>query len=226
VRPVVYLFDIDGTLLSTGGAGRRSMDGAFERCHGRADACSSFGFGGMTDRLIARRGLEAIGVPADDAAIHALLATYLGLLEAEIVSAASRIHDGVVAALDRAAARENAAIGLGTGNVEAGARIKLTKVNLWDRFSFGGYGSDHEDRAELLRVGAARGAARLGRTVEQVRVLVIGDTPRDVEAARAIGAECLAVATGAFDQPTLAAAGPTFLVPTLAHPAAEPALFA
>lgn len=225
MRPVVYLFDIDGTLLSTGGAGRRSMEGAFVRCHGRADACASFGFGGMTDRLIARLGLEAIGKEADERSIHALLETYLELLEAEIVAAASRVHDGVVDALDRAAARENAAIGLGTGNVESGARIKLSQVNLWSRFAFGGYGSDHEDRAELLRVGALRGAARLGLTLEQVRVLVIGDTPRDVTAARAIGAECLAVATGGFDLAALEAEAPTYLAPTLADPVALSALF-
>ena len=110
------------------------------------------------------------------------------------------------------------ALGLGTGNVEAGARAKLARVALDGAFAFGGFGDDHEDRALLVRAGAERGAARLDRPLDACRVVIIGDTPRDVAAARAIGAECLAVATGGATAEVLRAAEPTRLVADLTHP--------
>lgn len=203
MRPTVYLFDIDGTLISSGGAGRRAVEGAFHAHHGRADACAGFSFAGMTDRAIARRALVGLGLPPEgpdvEAAIDAVLTTYLALLADEVREAEDyRVHDGIHGALDALAAAGAEAIGLGTGNLEEGARIKLARVGLDARFGFGGYGSDAEDRATLLRIGADRGAARLGLTRQQCRVVVIGDTPKDIEAARAISAEVIAVATGPF----------------------------
>ena len=172
VRPTVYLYDIDGTLISSGGAGRRAVEGAFAERHGRADACRGFSFAGMTDRAIARRALVGLGFSetgaATEAAIGALLDTYLALLEVEVDKAGDyRVHDGISASLEALSAREAqgaAAIGLGTGNVERGARLKLARVGLAERFAFGGFGCDAEDRAELLATGAERGAERLGRS--------------------------------------------------------------
>lgn len=217
MRPTVYLFDIDGTLISSGGAGRRAVESAFAEHHGRPDACSGFSFAGMTDRAIARRALVGLGLAPDgaaiEAAIDAVLATYLRLLEEEVRQADDyRVHAGIHLALHAlettAAWSGNVAVGLGTGNLEAGARIKLARVGLDGRFAFGGYGSDAEDRAQLLRVGAERGAARLGRAVDECRVVVIGDTPKDIEAARAISAEVIAVATGPYSVAELSACGP------------------
>lgn len=210
-KRTVLLWDIDGTLLTTGGAGRRAITRAFDRFAGRSDACEAFSFAGMTDRAIVRAGLEAIGREVTEATIDALLAIYVDILAEEMSSAsATRVHSGVLEALDAAAARAELAIGLGTGNIRAGARAKLTRVGIYERFAFGGFGCDHERRDELLRIGATRGAAMLGATIEECRVVVIGDTPKDVAAARAIGAESIAVATGSYDVAALSACGPTY----------------
>ncbi len=210
MRPTVLLWDIDGTLLSTGGAGRRAMERAFARYAGRPDACESFSFAGMTDRAILRAGLDALGREVTEGAIDALLAIYVELLAEEMSLAdETRVHHGVVEALDAAARRARCAVGLGTGNVRAGAQAKLTRVGIYERFAFGGFGCDHERRDELLRIGATRGAARLAAPLEACRVVVIGDTPKDIAAAQAIGAESIAVATGPYALAALAACAPT-----------------
>jgi phosphoglycolate phosphatase len=224
MRPTVLLFDIDGTLLDTGGAGRRSMNRAFERTHARPDACASIAFGGMTDRAICRAGLVAIGEAPTDEAIDALLAAYLDALADELAkSATAHVHEGIEAALDAAEAM-GAAIGLGTGNIHEGAKLKLGRVGLAERFSFGGFGSDHEVRSELLAIGAERGAARLGAARVECRVVIIGDTPKDIVAAHAIGAECLAVATGSFEVARLREHGPRWTFASLAEDGALDAL--
>ncbi|MFZ5441542.1 MAG: HAD family hydrolase [Myxococcota bacterium] len=209
-RPTVLLFDIDGTLVTTGGAGRRAIQRAFEVLHGRPDACSHFKFGGMTDRAIARQGLTAIGVEPSDEAIDTLLARYVRVLEEEVArvpDATYRVHAGMREAV-AAAHREGMAVGLGTGNIREGARVKLERVGLFSAFSFGGFGDDHELRAELIRRGAERGLALLG--VREARVVIIGDTPKDIEAAQAIGAESIAVTTGGFTRAQLSAATRVF----------------
>jgi phosphoglycolate phosphatase len=225
-RPTVLLFDIDGTLVTTGGVGRRAVDRAFERVHGRADACSLIRFDGMTDRSITRLGLEAIGVDPTDQAIDRVLDIYLGELEAELRECTPeqyRVHVGVPEALTAASAR-GMALGLGTGNLEHGARLKLERVGLYRHFSFGGFGSDHELRVELIRVGAERGARQLGQPVSACRVVVIGDTPKDVDAARGIGAESLGVGTASFSAQQLLEHGATYAFDDLAAPGALAAL--
>jgi phosphoglycolate phosphatase len=210
--PTVLLFDIDGTLVDTGGAGRRAIDRAFEARFGRRDACSGFSFAGMTDLAILRAGLVAIGERPEEGRMAELLVSYLIALEEEMAEPTGyRVHAGVFAVLDAIGGKAGFAVGLGTGNVRDGARLKLTPGGLHDRFAFGGFGCDHEDRAELLRVGAA---------LEEARVVVIGDTPRDVAAAKAIGAESVAVATGSFRAEELAACSATWVVPDLEAPGA------
>lgn len=195
MRATVVLFDIDGTLVSCGGAGRRAMELAFAELYGREDVFD-FPFGGGTDRAISRRALENGGIEASDAAIDTFLETYLRHLGPTIErSEKYAVLPGVIALLD--AIPDRIAVGLGTGNIERGARVKLARGGIAERFAFGGFGCDHEDRARLLEAGARRGAERLRARREECRVVVVGDTPRDVEAAHAIGAECVAVATGA-----------------------------
>ncbi|WP_170229340.1 HAD family hydrolase [Polyangium fumosum] len=226
MHPTILLFDIDGTLIDTGGAGRRSMDRAFACVTGRADACAHFSFDGMTDRAIVRRGLDAVGASVDDTAIDRVLAAYLEALVAEVAASTGYItHPGINRVLDHAADRPHIALGLGTGNVRDGARIKLDRASLFDRFSFGGFGCDHEDRAALLDAGARRGAERLGKDRDDCRVVIIGDTPKDIAAARAIGAESLAVATGRFVPEALREAGATFVCDNLLSPGAFAMLF-
>jgi phosphoglycolate phosphatase len=226
MRPTVLLWDIDGTLISTAGVGRQAIVRTFQQRFGRGDVVS-FPFDGMTDPIILRQGMEALGLSEAEAQreIPATLAAYLLVLEDLCTSADGfSIHAGIEAALDACRGRAGLAVGLGTGNVEIGARLKLERVGLNQHFAFGGYGSDHGDRAQLLAVGAQRGAARLGLDRAACRVVVIGDTPKDIAAARAIGAECIAVATGSFTVEALRAQGATHAFADLADPAAKLAL--
>lgn len=216
MRPTVLLFDIDGTLVTTGGAGRRSMERAFERLHGRRDACDSFSMSGMTDRAIVRKGLEVIGALPSPESITAVIDAYLASLAEEVSRVDDsnyRLHPGMREAVEAAHARKGFAVGLGTGNVREGARIKLERVRIHDRFSFGGFGCDHEDRVELIRHGARSGASQLGVPVEACRVVVIGDTPKDVAAAQGIGATCIGVGTGGFTAEALLACGADYAFP-------------
>lgn len=226
MRPTVLLFDIDGTLITTGGVGRRAVERAFAAMHGRPEACSLVRFDGMTDRSIARLGLQAIGVDASDAAIETLLARYVTELEAELLVTSPdsyRVHPGVREII-AAASLAGAALGLGTGNIEQGARLKLEHVGLYHHFGFGGFGSDHELRVELIRRGAERGAKALGRHPSECRVVVIGDTPKDVDAARGIGAESLGVGTGSFSAAALREHGATYAFDDLSAAGALAAL--
>jgi phosphoglycolate phosphatase-like HAD superfamily hydrolase len=209
VRPTILLFDIDGTLITTGGVGRRAMERAFERL-GNRDACR-FRFDGMTDRQIARQALTTLGIEPTEVAIAESLALYVEILHEEVAKADAaqyRLHDGIAAAL-RAARDRGHSIGLGTGNVIEGARIKLGRLGVFEEFAFGGFGSDAEDRTELLRHGAERGARHAGAALAECRVVVIGDTPKDVAAAQGIGAESIGVGTGAFKPHELSAVGAT-----------------
>lgn len=218
----VLLFDIDGTLLSSGGAGRKAVERAYGTLHGRADAIAGINLGGMTDRAIVRHGLKAIGAEATEPAIDGLIAKYLEYLAEEVSRVEAHryvVHPGMREAI-AAGRKRGMAIGLGTGNVREGARIKLSRVGLFDAFDFGGFGDDHELRPELIRRGAERGVAKLGRRWDDTRVVVIGDTPHDVTAAQAIGAKCLGVATGGFSVAQLMAAGADWAYETLAVPGA------
>lgn len=215
MRPTVVLWDIDGTLITAGGAGRRAIERAFLDVCGESGTLD-FSFGGMTDRAIIRGGLE--GTTHGDAAhiIDAVLDAYVERLEEEVAAAAGyRVFDGVSEALQVVAAMPNVTIGLGTGNVERGARIKLERAQLNDHFRFGGFGCDDEDRAALIRAGATRGARQLGRPLQDCRLLIIGDTPRDTAAAHANAGQCLAVATGSYDRTALEASGARWVLDEL-----------
>jgi phosphoglycolate phosphatase len=226
-RGTIYLFDIDGTLITTGGIGRKALERAFEIRFDRSDACQSFSFGGMTDRAIFRRGLRAIGESGTDPEIDEMISLYLSRLEAEVASAEIyRVHAGMLDALERVSALTHVAVGLGTGNVEQGARIKLERVGLNPYFAFGGFGSDAESRPELIRVGAQRGARVLGLPLSDCRVVVVGDTPKDVYAAHENGYKAFGVATGGVDRAALEQAGPDDLFDTLADPGALDRLLA
>jgi phosphoglycolate phosphatase-like HAD superfamily hydrolase len=225
VKPTVLLFDIDGTLINTGGAGRRAL----VRALAEADIApaSDFSFAGMTDRAILRRYLGGADEPVTEARIDAILDRYVEYLEEEVKATPKEryfMHDGAVDSLEAARLAENTVVGLGTGNIKRGARIKLNAVGIWERFAFGGFGCDAEDRAELLLAGAERGAAVLGRARVECRVVVIGDTPRDIAAAKAIGAETVAVATGRYGLESLVEHRPTHALPSLSAPRALSAI--
>jgi phosphoglycolate phosphatase len=229
VRGTVILFDVDGTLVLTGGAGRRALSRAFDEVCGSRDALAGVRLGGMTDRLIVREGLRAIGWAHDPRLVDRVLETYLTHLPEEVARSSNyRVLPGVHAVVDAVAEASSGgaplALGLGTGNMRRGAEIKLERGGLGAAFPFGGFGCDHEDRAELLRAGVTRGAKHLGEPADRCRVVVVGDTPRDVHAARAIGAECVCVGTGGFEPDELLRLGATAAFADLTDPVAVRAI--
>jgi phosphoglycolate phosphatase-like HAD superfamily hydrolase len=227
MRPTVLLFDIDGTLITTGGVGRFALERTFAEVYGREGACSHFRFDGMTDRAIVRGGLRALGVEETPEIIDQVLSKYVAILEDEVHRIPEDryfLHRGMARALDAASARSGFAVGLGTGNIREGARVKLSRVGVHERFGFGGFGCDSEDRAELIRIGAWRGAERLGVHVDRCRVVIIGDTPKDVAAALAMGGECVGVGTGSFSPAELRACGAKYAFDTLDQAGALEAL--
>jgi phosphoglycolate phosphatase-like HAD superfamily hydrolase len=209
---MLHLFDIDGTLVRSGGAGLRALEQAFVARFGVADAMAGIHPDGKTDPLIVGEMFAArLGRAPSAEEITALLADYERHLAALVATNVGfRVLPGVREVLERLAAR-GAAVGLCTGNTARGAQLKLEHLDLWRYFSFGGYGSDHAERSEVVRTAIARGAAWLGRAVPPAEVLVIGDTPRDIAAARAAGARVAAVATGPHSRADLARHEPDLL---------------
>ncbi len=221
MRPTVVLFDLDGTLVSTGGAGRRAMAAAFRAAVGADSVFDGFQFGGMTDLGIVRAGLESLGRELEPSLVDAIFEAYLSVLPDEVArSEGYRVLPGVAAMIDAIRALRGFALGLGTGNIERGARIKLARGDLDRHFAFGGFGSDAEDRTELLRRGAARGAEILGEAPASCRLVIVGDTPKDVAAAIALGAECVTVGTGGHSPRALLSLGATAAYADLGVPAA------
>ncbi|HEX4456921.1 MAG TPA: HAD hydrolase-like protein, partial [Polyangia bacterium] len=201
---MMYLFDIDGTLIGGDGSGRRAFDQACADALGIAGALDHIRLDGMTDRLILQSVLNHHhGREPTDAEMTEVFAVYVQHLEREIAAGLYHVKPAVHETLDLLESRQ-AIIGLATGNLEIGARIKLQRGDLWHRFGFGGYGSDAHERADLVRVAIARGHERAGgRKLAREEIFVIGDTPRDIAAAHAAGATAIGVATGMYDLATL-----------------------
>jgi phosphoglycolate phosphatase-like HAD superfamily hydrolase len=219
----VYLLDIDGTLVSAGGAGRRAFERAVaDRCGPVDGALRELRLDGLTDRLIVRKALEILDRPFDEAFCDALLDRYVEHLRDEILGPGYAVLPGVVAVLEALAAR-GAVVGLCTGNVVEGARLKLGRGDLDRFFEWGagavcGFASDGEEREKLVHAALRRAGARLGRAVAAREALVVGDTPRDVAGAHHSGCPVLAVATGRYAEAELRAAGADHVVPSLEHP--------
>lgn len=226
----VYLFDVDGTLVSAGGAGRRAFERAVAERLGPVDgALSGLRLDGMTDRLIVREALRILGRPFEHAFCDALLDRYVEHLGAEIHGPGYAVLPGVVEALEGLRAR-SALVALCTGNVVEGARLKLARGGLDRYFDWGpsavcGFAADGEDREHVVRAALRRACGRLGRAVAPAEALVIGDTPRDVAAAHAAGIPVLAVATGRYGEEELRAAGAEHVAPSLADGGARRVLF-
>jgi phosphoglycolate phosphatase-like HAD superfamily hydrolase len=198
----LVLFDIDGTILWTDGAGRRAVFGALVEHFGVVDP-GDHRFDGKTDPQIVRELLKKAGVSdADiDARLNRILERYYALLREELDGADHREHvfPGVHELLDELEGRDDVVLGLLTGNIEAGARAKLTAVGIAPhRFVVGAFGSDHHDRPELPEIARRRAEKVLGHPIAGRDVVVIGDTPADVACGVGIGARAIGVATGRY----------------------------
>lgn len=216
-RPILYLFDIDGTLLLTGGAGAAALNQVFERRYGVRGAMNHVMAGGKTDPVILAEIFDAhMARSPTIEEIGAILDEYVPLLAAELTrSTGFRLMPAVLETLDFLAAQREVTVALATGNVRGGARAKLERAGLWERFPLGGFGDDSADRGELVRRAIERGCHHAGCEFEPDRVVVVGDTPRDVSAARACGVRAVAVATGFVDRATLEATGADAVFNTL-----------
>ena len=198
----VVLFDIDGTILWTDGAGRRAVSRALEEHFGETGP-GAHEFDGKTDRQIVRELMRHAGV-ADatiDERLDAVLDRYVELLRGELGGgiATGHLFPGVIDLLDALGARDDVLLGLLTGNVSAGADVKLGAVGVArERFLVGAFGSDHEERPSLPAIARERAEAHLGYAVAGHDVVVIGDTPADMRCGTGIGARAIGVATGRY----------------------------
>lgn len=219
---VLYLFDIDGTLLHAHGTGRVAFDAVFEAHHAIPGASAGIRYGGKTDPAIVTELYEArLGRAPTAEEIEAFLAAYLPRLRSLLAAHGVEVIAGVEAALAYLRARPEVILGIATGNVAAGAAAKLEAAGLAGWFDLGGYGSDSHLRAEL--VARAIDRARALRAVREV--VVVGDTVHDIRAARACGATACAVATGA-DPPTALVEADVVLTSLAALPAWHEARYA
>lgn len=215
----LVLFDIDGTILWTTGAGRRAMEGALVAHFGAAGP-PSYRYDGKTDVQIVRESMRECGVAdADiDARLPAVLREYLDRLNAELEAPGGAVfrYDGVLELLAALEERSDRVIGLLTGNVVEGANKKLRAVQVApERFRLGAYGSDHEHRPALPAIAMQRARESLGVDVPGDRVIIIGDTPADIHCGRDVGARAIAVATGHYSVSDLEAHSPAAVFPTL-----------
>lgn len=206
----LLLFDLDGTLISTGGAGLRALDRAFYDLHHLEKAMDGISPAGKVDPAIVQEVFrEKMGGEVSWRVVDELCEAYLKYLAQEMVRGSGyRVMDGVDQLLNQLEAREDILLALGTGNLERGARIKLEPSGLNDYFPFGGFGSDADNRPEVLRAAVNRAQKRLGTSIHPRCVFVIGDTVLDVRAGKAISAVTVAVGAGHGKKHELQAAEP------------------
>jgi phosphoglycolate phosphatase-like HAD superfamily hydrolase len=202
------LFDIDGTLLVTGGAGGVAWQRAFEELHGVEAGIAEHTDAGMTDPEIAaivfRQVIGREGSPQERAKA---IGCYLKHLpDAVAKSDGYRVMPGIEELLDRLI-DEGLLLGLVTGNIEAAAHIKLARAHLNRFFSFGGYGSDSADRTEVTKTALRRGELISGGTLADGACIAVGDTPRDIKAGHGAGIKVVGVATGSYEVDQLKQAG-------------------
>jgi phosphoglycolate phosphatase len=207
-RTQAILFDIDGTLISTGGASDRSWKAAFKELHGVDVDPPAVTGKGVPDPEVGRVVFaSAIGREPTSEEADALMRRRLDHLPGEVASSPNYVvKDGVVELLEKLIV-DGKMLGLTTGNVEEAAHIKLSRANLNRFFPFGGYGSDSPDRTELTKKALERGQLVSGRTLDLERTFSCGDTPRDVEAGHGAGLRVVGVATGEYTVEELLEAG-------------------
>jgi phosphoglycolate phosphatase len=216
---IAILFDIDGTLIVSGGAGGVSWREAFTELYGVPADIGKYTDAGMTDPEVGRLTFErVIGRPPSHRELARLLARRNALLPRAVAEAKGyRVLPGVKELLPRLC-DDGYLLGLTTGGVETAAHIKLERAHLNRYFHFGGYGSDSPDRTELTRSAISRASTILGRTLAHEEVLVVGDTPHDIAAAHGADVVGVGVATGHYPKDELEKAGADYVLGTLEEP--------
>lgn len=211
----LLLFDIDGTLLTSGGAGERALRRGFQARFGIEDDLTKIEIAGRTDSGIARQMLAFHGLPETPENLTAFFDGYLHFLAEELPASSGYLLPGILALLEALKPRPDVVLGLLTGNLARGAEIKLTHYGVWHYFEFGAYADDHYDRNQLGHFARQRAREKHGIEFPPERIFVLGDTPHDITCARAIGAKAVAIATGKFTAAELGALGPDFLLTDL-----------
>jgi phosphoglycolate phosphatase len=213
---LAVLFDLDGTLISSGGAGAASWRLAFDDLYGVPADIAEFTDVGMTEPDVGRITFEhVVGHEPTRRELARVMARRLQFLSQTVAeSKAFEILPGVRETLDRLTA-EGIMLGISTGGMEAAAHIKLARAGLNHYFCFGGYGSDSANRTELTRKALERAGTLLGGKLDPSEALVVGDTPHDVDAAHGAGVAAVGVATGHFTADDLRAAGADYVLKSL-----------
>lgn len=217
---LVWLFDIDGTLLLTQGAGRDALVRALREVHGIEDDLTAIPFAGRTDRLITDDIALRHGLAFDERGRTGFFDIVVSHMRELMTPPRGALLPGVATLLERVAAEPGWVSALLTGNESRMARVKLEAFGVWERFAWGTYGDEGHDRDAIARLAVARAAER--HSVGPERCIVVGDTEHDIACARAAGAHAVAVATGGRDRATLSACRPDLLLDDLSDP--EPLL--
>ena len=215
LEKTLLLFDIDGTLIRSGGCGERALRLAVHDTFGVEDDLHDIEIAGRTDTRIARQLLRKYGRDVTDEGITAILENYLRHLPALLRESQGQVLPGVEALLPLLKPRGDVVLALLTGNLVRGAQHKLSHYGIWDYFTFGAFADDHHERDHLGPFALARARA-LGHDIALSRTFVIGDTEHDISCARAIGAKAVAVATGSFSAARLAPHAPDVLLENMA----------
>jgi phosphoglycolate phosphatase-like HAD superfamily hydrolase len=212
----LVLWDIDGTLIRTGGAGMKAFEHTFATVFGLRDATRTLKFSGRTDTSLVRECFKLHGIEPSRENFAAFFDVYPFWLSHLLRQLPGGICEGVLAFMAELVNLPRPPLpGLLTGNIRLGAELKLRHYDLWHRFKTGAFGDDHEDRNCIAGVARERGGKVIGEALEGDSILVIGDTPLDIACGQSIGARVLAVGTGNFKKAELAAAGATWAVTTL-----------
>ena len=212
-------FDIDGTLLSTGGAGQAAMESALAAEFQAHVPAKGIPFAGRTDRSIVQDFFTYFEVEHNEERFDRFMRAYLDHLPASLQKQDGLILPGVAHLLAELAERDDVVLGLLTGNFQAGAQLKLQHYELHAYFAFGGFGDRHYHRDDVAREALAEARQHHGDEIPPDRTWVIGDTPADVQCARAIGAKAVAVATGTFSREELEPTQPDHLFDDFSDPA-------
>ncbi len=219
-KTTLLLWDIDGTLIASGGAGMRALQTALRHAFGIAGSLADIDFAGRTDRWIMREIFRKFGVTPTEDDFTRLFEAYAAALPVELANPHARVLPGIRELLHAAAARPGLAQGLLTGNMRRGAQAKLAHHGLWEHFAFGAFGDDSEHRNDLGPHAVRRAREHHRTDFAPDRVWIIGDTPHDIACARAAGVRVLAVATGGSQVDELRAHAPDAVLSDLADAAA------